>query len=491
MSTITLPSQFLPKSFTLKQQTSQRVSASPFGGSEQAIDLLNDRWVASAELVQNNYENSAYIESFIASMRGQVNNVALYHFARPQPRGTLRGALTLAADAAQGARSITVAINDAADGPELVTNGTFTTDTSGWTSGNSGVLTAPSGALIITANAVDYPQARQVIPTVVGKAYRLEATQIAGVQLSVVMGTVAGGNQLGSASGTGYVTLTFVATSTNSYLTVQANSVGAVSVTVDNISVKQITTAGGTLKAGDMLGVGGLLTMVQSDCQSTGMNLLTYSEQIDNAAWVKSKVGVALFPVVTANYAVAPDGMTTADRVVFDLNGGTTIGDWSAITHTCTVSIGSQYVYSFWAKTNDGSTVVLQNRFDNPVSATLFTVTPTWTRFSFPAIWTVASVNLILWLRGALGTSSYADVCIWGAQLERGTTAGTYIPTTSTAVQSTITVPIVNALRTAKSAGTTVTWDKPTALFRILSTDGVQYTAGMTSTVSLEFGEVI
>lgn len=51
----------------------------------------------------------AWREAFIGSMRGQVNTVALWHFARPLPVGTLRGTLTLSSAAAQGAASVVVA----------------------------------------------------------------------------------------------------------------------------------------------------------------------------------------------------------------------------------------------------------------------------------------------------------------------------------------------------------------------------------------------
>lgn len=108
MSTITLPSQFQVTSFVMTQNVVQRVSAAPFGGSEQAIDLLNDRWTCSCEVQQKNYADASYIEGFIAAMRGQTNVVALYHLARPAPNGTVRGSLTLSATAAQGAQSIVV-----------------------------------------------------------------------------------------------------------------------------------------------------------------------------------------------------------------------------------------------------------------------------------------------------------------------------------------------------------------------------------------------
>lgn len=108
MSVITLPANFKPSSCALTPFMSQRVSAAPFGGSEQPVDLLNDRWLMSCELPNSLTNSGAWIEAFIGSMRGQVNTVALHHFARPYPVGTVRGTLTLNASVAQGANSIAV-----------------------------------------------------------------------------------------------------------------------------------------------------------------------------------------------------------------------------------------------------------------------------------------------------------------------------------------------------------------------------------------------
>lgn len=108
MSTITLPAQFTPSTATFTQNTAQRVSAAPFGGSEQAIDLMNDRWTCNCEIAIKSAAKAASLEAFVGAMRGQTNVVALYHFARPVPNGTVRGTLTLNAAAAQGASSIVV-----------------------------------------------------------------------------------------------------------------------------------------------------------------------------------------------------------------------------------------------------------------------------------------------------------------------------------------------------------------------------------------------
>ena len=109
MSLITLPTTFKPRTCTFVQSVTQRVNASPFGGSEQAIDLLNDRWMCNVELPPSTHANAAAMEAFIGAMRGQTNTVQLWHFGRPQPRGTVRGTLLLNASAAQGASTIVVA----------------------------------------------------------------------------------------------------------------------------------------------------------------------------------------------------------------------------------------------------------------------------------------------------------------------------------------------------------------------------------------------
>ena len=109
MATLTPPSIFYQVQrcqWTLS--TNQRVSAAPFGGSEQAVDLLNDRWLCSLALPPNSQANAAQLEAFIAAMRGQTNTINLYHLMRPAPRGTMRGTLTLSAAAAQGAASLSI-----------------------------------------------------------------------------------------------------------------------------------------------------------------------------------------------------------------------------------------------------------------------------------------------------------------------------------------------------------------------------------------------
>ena len=164
-------------------------------------------------------------------------------------------------------------------------------------------------------------------------------------------------------------------------------------------------------------------------------NLVLYSEQFDNAYWTKVQGGIALAPVVTPNVETAPDGTMTADRVVFNLNGGTASGDLSSLGSANFTSISITRTQSVWIKTTDGTTKVFT--FVSPTgAATTITVTSVYQRFT----WTSTGINVSsvrLRLRGSAsgeGTATSATIAIWGAQMEDGSNATSYIPTVAATV---------------------------------------------------------
>lgn len=155
------------------------------------------------------------------------------------------------------------------------------------------------------------------------------------------------------------------------------------------------------------------------------VNLLTYSEQIGHANWVKSAGGTGTAPVVTDNFGAAPDGTTTAARVQLAINGGTTTADISRLLQPITnMPVGGTYSQGLWLKTNDGTTKVVQFRDDN--SATVgknVIVTGAWQYFSQDSTVSAGSttVNAIgLWCRGGLGTADSADLLMWHPQFNYG-----------------------------------------------------------------------
>ena len=108
MSAVTWPAGLIARGFQIGLMANQRAHASPFGGSEQVVDMLNDRWRVSLELPPALRENGGLAEGFVASLRGMTNTVALWHMARPYPLGTMRGTPVLIGDHSQGAATLAI-----------------------------------------------------------------------------------------------------------------------------------------------------------------------------------------------------------------------------------------------------------------------------------------------------------------------------------------------------------------------------------------------
>lgn len=137
-------------------------------------------------------------------------------------------------------------------GPELVTNGTFAADLTGWlhAAPSRGAAAWESGTLKLdnsgTPESGNYAQ--QTLTTVAGAYYRLDAavTACANVIPRVFLGALAGSSALGvvslTAGATGSLSLVFQATAAVAYLGVQvATGTGAGAyANFDNISVRRL-----------------------------------------------------------------------------------------------------------------------------------------------------------------------------------------------------------------------------------------------------------
>jgi len=124
---------------------------------------------------------------------------------------------------------------------ELVTNGTFATDTSGWTP-SAATLAIVSGELQLTTTAASGTAAADIaVTTVVGKTYRLQATMRQGTCTSAVLlginGIATGVNVAGTTNTT--VAFDWLATTTSINVRFYTTS-GGIGQTAyaDNISVK-------------------------------------------------------------------------------------------------------------------------------------------------------------------------------------------------------------------------------------------------------------
>lgn len=168
--------------------------------------------------------------------------------------------------------------------------------------------------------------------------------------------------------------------------------------------------------------------------EPTRTNLFSYS-QMFNIFWTKTTGGTGSSPVITANQGISPDGYQNADLVFFDISGGTTSTDVSSFQQSPSLVSGTTYVWSFYAKTSDGTNKIV-NIVDSAGLAQLITITPNWQRFTkiFTATATGGGGGCRIRIRGNEGTSKSASIYFWGAQCEAGAYATSYIPTTAATV---------------------------------------------------------
>ena len=133
-------------------------------------------------------------------------------------------------------------------GSELVTNGTFDTDISGWTATGATLsrdtTEYPAGSLQINMTTTA-GGAYQTITTVVGKQYTITVTGkgTATSNLVLEVGTSSMGSEIlteviGSGATEGVETLTFTATNTTTYISFGPSGTGTKTAYLDNVSVR-------------------------------------------------------------------------------------------------------------------------------------------------------------------------------------------------------------------------------------------------------------
>lgn len=177
-------------------------------------------------------------------------------------------------------------------------------------------------------------------------------------------------------------------------------------------------------------------------------NLLLRSEELDNASWAKTDLSVV------ANSIASPDGLSTADTLVNDVNTA------SQITQNGTISANATTAFSVFAKRKSGSWILLQvssganlvrcwyNISTGTLGSAVNGGTGTgatgqiidygngWYRLILigavnNSVTTVTTQIRMTNNDGTVATTAGIDNYFYGAQLEQAAYATSYIPTTT------------------------------------------------------------
>jgi hypothetical protein len=172
--------------------------------------------------------------------------------------------------------------------------------------------------------------------------------------------------------------------------------------------------------------------------EPSAQNLALQSQTFDvSGTWTSVTGGTGALPSVTANAVVSPDGTQNAETVLLNRGANNTSSDQSTLQQNVTLATSGTYTFSVYAKATASGDVGKQIflRIGSGGSLVAYTLTANWVRLTRTETGLASGSTLTqIGNRGGVTADNSVSVDLWGAQVETGTIATSYIPTTAAAV---------------------------------------------------------
>lgn len=235
---------------------------------------------------------------------------------------------------------------------------------------------------------------------------------------------------------------TFTSRTTGEVWTINSTGESYIQPYLETIPFARASSGSRQLSSGGIETLEANVPRLDSSIGVSVFNLLSYSQQFDNAYWNKN------LGTITANSILAPDGTLTADLFTKS-SGVNTASEVGKSSPYLTTGIHTASVY---VKDNNAGYVLLRlDGSGNTANATFTFSTKTlaisganiisasyvefangWFRLIFTG--NVLSTSWVLSIANLFANPTNSSLYIWGAQLEVGDTANDYVETTTTSL---------------------------------------------------------